>query len=77
MSLRQQALHDSQLYGEGADTGKFNAKKESEKEATKTDAERKSDVISTPRHLSLGQKDLHETRNPGLGGGEDSGTGGK
>ena len=39
MYLRQQVFRESQLYGEGADTGKFNAKKESEKEATKTDAE--------------------------------------
>ena len=38
---------------------------------------RKSDAISTYRCVSLRKKDLRKTQNYGLGGGEDSGTGGK
>ena len=49
MYLIQQALCDGQLDGEGADTWNFNAKKE----AKKSDAEKKPDVILTSRLLSL------------------------
>ena len=52
-------------------------KEEAKKEATKYDAKQKSDTILISRRLSLGQKYLHETHNSGLGGLEDSGTGGK
>ena len=79
--MRQQALRDSQSDGEGSDTGKFDAKKEAKKdakkEATKADAKRKSDAILTYRDVSLTQKALRETNSSGLGGGEESGTGGK
>ena len=77
MSLRQQTLCDAQSYGEDADTGKFDAKKEAKKEATKVDAKRKSDVISTSRCFYFRQRSLRETRNSVSGGGEGSGTGGK
>ena len=43
----------------------------------RTISTRKSEIISTSRRLYLRQKDLHETYNYGLGGEEDSGTGGK
>ena len=77
VSLRQQTLCDAQSYGEDADTGKFDAKKEAKKEATKVDAKRKSDVISTSRCFYFRQRSLRETRNSVSGGGEGSGTGGK
>ena len=51
--------------------------KKREKKATKSDTKRKSDAILTYRHFSLRKKTLCETRNLVLGGGEDSGTGGK
>ena len=74
LSLRQQALRDSQPDGEGSDTGKFDAKKEAKKEekkeATKADAKRKSDAILTYRGVSLTQKALRETNSSGVGGGE-------
>ena len=44
MSLRQQAFRDSQLDGEVADIGKFDAKKEAKKEATKSDAKLKANA---------------------------------
>ena len=57
MSLIQQALLDAQSSGEGADTGKFDAKiytkKEAKKEATKADAKQKADDILTSRRVSL------------------------
>ena len=73
VSLRQQALRDAQTYGDGADTGEFDAKRRGKK----SDAKRKSDVISTSRRLYLRQKSLLETHNSGLGVWEGSGTGGK
>ena len=63
-------LFASQSYGEGTDTVNFDAKKRQKrgkKEATESDAKRKSDAISTYRHLYLRQKDLRETHNYGLG----------
>ena len=42
MSLRQKSLYGAQSDGEGAGTGKFDAKKEAEREAKKSDAKTKS-----------------------------------
>ena len=69
VSLILKALCDTQSDGEGVDTGKFDAKKETIKEAKKADAKRKSDAILTSRFLSLRQKALRETRNYVIGGG--------
>ena len=77
VSLRYLALNDAQSDGKGADTGKFDAKKEAKREATKSDIKQKSDTISTSRRLSLRQEALRETHNYCVGAGEDSCTGGK
>ena len=73
----QQALRESQSYGEGSDAEKFDAKKEAKKEATKANAKQKYDAVSTYRRLSLIQKDIHKTQNYGLVVGEDTRSGGK
>ena len=76
MSLRQQALRDTQSYGEVADTGKFDAtidaKKEAKKEVTKSEMKLKSDAISTSRCVTLINMALFETQNYGLDGGDYS-----
>ena len=80
-SFINQALRDAQSAGECTYTGKFHAtidaKKETKKEATKSDAKQKSNAILTSRHVTLRQKSLRETQNCSLGGGYYSGTGWK
>ena len=64
--------HIVRVQTHGSSTGEKWQKK-GKKEATKSDAKRKANDISTSRRVSLRQKVLCETNNSGLGGGEDSG----
>ena len=57
--------------------GSSTRKKEAKKEATKANAQQKSDAILASRRFHLRQNALCERHNSGLGGGEDSGEGGK
>ena len=63
------------MYGEGADTGKFYSEKRKKKRQQKP-TQNKFDAILTYRQLSLIQKAFYETHNYGIGGGEESVTGG-